>query len=108
MGHRVGQVERAYRRTDVLDKRRQLMEAWAQWCEPRVSGKMSYVRQEGMSDMVILGPLEFHGAIDTWTEYLCMERLLDGSPELSSRSRELLGYGGDWWLGELVWPEGQS
>ena len=33
MGHEVGtQVERAYRRTDVLDKRRGLMEAWAQWC----------------------------------------------------------------------------
>ena len=35
MGHQVGtQVERAYRRTDVLDKRRHLMEAWAHWCEP--------------------------------------------------------------------------
>jgi integrase len=35
MGHQVGtQVERAYRRTDVLDKRRLLMSAWAQWCEP--------------------------------------------------------------------------
>jgi hypothetical protein len=35
MGHQVGtQVERAYRRTDVLDKRRQLMEAWAAFCEP--------------------------------------------------------------------------
>jgi hypothetical protein len=35
MGHQVGtQVERAYRRTDVLDKRRTLMEAWVQWCEP--------------------------------------------------------------------------
>ena len=35
MGHQVGtQVERAYRRTDVLERRRQLMEAWAQWCEP--------------------------------------------------------------------------
>jgi integrase len=35
MGHQVGtQVERAYRRTDVLDKRRQLMDAWAKWCEP--------------------------------------------------------------------------
>jgi integrase len=35
VGHQVGtQVERAYRRTDVLDKRRALMEAWAQWCEP--------------------------------------------------------------------------
>ena len=35
MGHQVGtQVERAYRRTDVLEKRRALMEAWANWCEP--------------------------------------------------------------------------
>ena len=35
MGHQVGtQVERAYRRTDVLDKRRELMAAWAAWCEP--------------------------------------------------------------------------
>jgi integrase len=35
MGHQVGtQVERAYRRTDVLDKRRALLEAWAQWWEP--------------------------------------------------------------------------
>jgi hypothetical protein len=34
MRHQVGtQVERAYRRTDVLDKRRQLMEVWARWCE---------------------------------------------------------------------------
>jgi hypothetical protein len=65
------------------------------------------VRQEGMIAMVILGPLEFHGAIDAWTEYLCMERLMDGSFELSSRSRELLGYCGDW-FGEPVWPEGYS
>jgi integrase len=35
MGHQVGtQVERAYRRTDVLDKRRELMRTWAQYCEP--------------------------------------------------------------------------
>jgi integrase len=33
MGHQVGtQVERAYRRTDVLEKRRELMDAWAEWC----------------------------------------------------------------------------
>jgi integrase len=38
MGHQVGtQVERAYRRTDVLDKRRALLEAWAQWCEPNAA-----------------------------------------------------------------------
>jgi len=41
MGHQVGtQVERAYRRTDVLDKRRQLMETWAQWCEPKAAGQV--------------------------------------------------------------------
>ena len=35
MGHQVGnQVERAYRRTDVLEKRRKLMDAWAAFCEP--------------------------------------------------------------------------
>ena len=33
MGHVVGNaVERAYRRTDVLEKRRALMEAWADYC----------------------------------------------------------------------------
>jgi integrase len=36
MGHVVGtQVERAYRRTDVLQQRRALMQAWADYCEPR-------------------------------------------------------------------------
>ena len=35
MGHQVGnQVERAYRRTDVLEKRRELMAAWAGYCSP--------------------------------------------------------------------------
>ncbi len=35
MGHQVGnQVERAYRRTDVLEKRRELMDDWANYCEP--------------------------------------------------------------------------
>jgi integrase len=34
-GHQIGTtVERAYRRTDVLAKRRTLMEAWAIFCEP--------------------------------------------------------------------------
>ncbi len=36
MGHQVGgAVERAYRRTDVLEKRRDLMDAWSSHCEPR-------------------------------------------------------------------------
>jgi integrase len=47
MGHQVGtQVERAYRRTDVLDKRRALMEAWMQWCEPNVARRV-YVEPFG-------------------------------------------------------------
>jgi integrase len=34
MGHQVGgKVERAYRRTDLLEKRRELMDAWARHCE---------------------------------------------------------------------------
>ena len=41
MGHQVGtQVERAYRRTDVLDQRRKLMDAWASFCEPKVAGQV--------------------------------------------------------------------
>jgi integrase len=47
MGHQVGtQVERAYRRTDVLDKRRALMEAWAQWCDPNAA-RRDYVEPFG-------------------------------------------------------------
>ena len=47
MGHRVGtQVERAYRRTDVLDKRRALMEAWARWIEPNAA-RRDYVEPFG-------------------------------------------------------------
>jgi integrase len=40
MGHQVGtQVERAYRRTDVLEKRRELMEAWARFCSSDGQGQ---------------------------------------------------------------------
>jgi integrase len=39
MGHQVGsKVERAYRRTDLLEKRRELMAAWANYCEPCEGG----------------------------------------------------------------------
>jgi integrase len=35
MGHKVGsKVERAYRRTDVMELRRALMTAWGQHCSP--------------------------------------------------------------------------
>jgi hypothetical protein len=56
--------------------------------------------------MEILGSLEFSGFTDAWTEYLCLKRLPDDAIELSSRSYELLGYGGTRWAGEPVWPEG--
>ena len=51
MGHQVGtQVERAYRRTDVLAKRRELMAAWARSCEPPASGQViSAPRQPGVA-----------------------------------------------------------
>jgi hypothetical protein len=39
LGHQVGNaVERAYRRTDLLEQRRQLMNAWANHCEPGNAG----------------------------------------------------------------------
>jgi integrase len=41
LAHVVGDaVERAYRRGDVLDRRRELMEAWAKFCEPSASGNI--------------------------------------------------------------------
>ncbi|QRM27376.1 site-specific integrase [Microvirga sp. VF16] len=39
LAHLVGDaVERAYRRGDALEKRRQLMDAWARFCEPGANG----------------------------------------------------------------------
>ena len=35
-----GAVERAYRRGDALEKRRALMEAWANYCEPSRAGNV--------------------------------------------------------------------
>ena len=44
LGHTVGNaVERAYRRTDLLDQRRGLMEAWARHCEPREIGDATVI-----------------------------------------------------------------
>ena len=38
LAHVVGdQAEQAYRRSDALEKRRKLMEAWAAYCEPSSS-----------------------------------------------------------------------
>jgi hypothetical protein len=36
LSHVIGdKAEQAYRRSDALEKRRKLMEAWAAYCEPR-------------------------------------------------------------------------
>jgi integrase len=41
LAHVVGdEAERAYRRSDALEKRRKLMEAWANYCEPGSRGNI--------------------------------------------------------------------
>jgi len=41
LGHTVGDAaERAYRRGDALEKRRALMNAWADFCEPKADSKI--------------------------------------------------------------------
>ena len=46
MGHQVGKkAERSYRRTDVLDRRRELMNAWGAYCEPATAGKVVRIRK---------------------------------------------------------------
>ncbi len=48
LAHAVGdRVERAYRRKDALEKRRALMEAWANFCEPTTTGKVIQMPQRG-------------------------------------------------------------
>jgi len=41
LAHTIGnKAEAAYRRGDALEKRRAMMEAWAQWCEPRTASNV--------------------------------------------------------------------
>ena len=40
------QTERAYRRGDALEKRRELMEAWASYCEPKAGNVVSIARRK--------------------------------------------------------------
>jgi hypothetical protein len=41
LAHVVGDgAEQAYRRGDALEKRRELMGAWAAWCEPRIGSNI--------------------------------------------------------------------
>jgi integrase len=45
MGHQIGKkAERSYRRTDVLDRRRELMNAWGAYCEPPTAGNVVRIR----------------------------------------------------------------
>jgi integrase len=39
-------TERAYRRGDALEKRRKLMEAWANFCEPRADSNVVHLARE--------------------------------------------------------------
>lgn len=46
MAHVIGdKVEQAYRRSDALEKRRKLMDAWASFCEPKTLGNVVQLRE---------------------------------------------------------------
>ncbi len=43
LAHTIGnKAEAAYRRGDALEKRRSMMEAWAQWCEPKAANVVAF------------------------------------------------------------------
>ncbi len=45
LAHTIGnKAEAAYRRGDALEKRRAMMEAWAQWCEPRDAKVLAFAK----------------------------------------------------------------
>ena len=49
LAHVIGDAaERAYRRGDALEKRRAMMEAWAQWCEPKEANVVAFARPGGL------------------------------------------------------------
>jgi hypothetical protein len=46
LAHVIGdKAEQAYRRSDALEKRRKLMEAWAAYCEPKGSDNVVQMRK---------------------------------------------------------------
>jgi integrase len=45
LAHTIGnKAEAAYRRGDALEKRRAMMEAWAQWCEPKAANVLPFAK----------------------------------------------------------------
>jgi integrase len=50
LAHVIGdKAEQAYRRGDALDKRRNLMDAWAEYCEPQRSANVVAIRRKKRS-----------------------------------------------------------
>jgi len=50
LAHVVGdKAEQAYRRSDALEKRRKLMEAWSAYCEPKTSANVVPMRKHKSS-----------------------------------------------------------
>lgn len=47
LAHVLGGVEAAYRRSDALEKRRALMDLWAQYCEPKEGGNVVTFKKSG-------------------------------------------------------------
>jgi integrase len=47
LAHVIGdKAEQAYRRSDALEKRRKLMDAWSTYCEPKTSGNVVQMRKQ--------------------------------------------------------------
>ena len=45
LAHTIGnKAEAAYRRGDALEKRRAMMEAWSQWCEPKAGNVLPFAK----------------------------------------------------------------
>ncbi|MEI2736020.1 MAG: hypothetical protein V9G24_15350 [Rhodoblastus sp.] len=40
-------VEQAYRRSDALERRRELMQAWASYCEPNAASNVVRLTKSG-------------------------------------------------------------
>jgi integrase len=50
LAHVIGdKAEQAYRRSDALEKRRKLMDAWAAYCEPKTSANVLQMRKQNSS-----------------------------------------------------------